>query len=198
MGPEEVPAARPKANSHYGRRSTAGVLAAVLTLAGCGSSGHTETSDGTPTTTGQPATAHSAASTKNGVTVRLTLDATTTTVGSVLRGELTVTNRLPVRGCPGTFYVTVLSSPRFGPQGGAFAAPACDQIALPPGTHRYALQAPTTYGVCSERPRGATAAIPACSPTKVLPPLPAGSYRLTLSYDLPLPVPPAIAVTIRG
>ena len=169
---------------------------------------------GHPTTsvrsTGPTATRVQASSiTRNGVTVRLILhtdrgsspsDLKTLTIlqGQSIRGTFTVSNRRAVRGCAGIFYALTLTSRATGPVGSGFTSPACNRVALRPGTHSYSVTAQSIYQACSQRRGEATPRLPACLPGGGLPNLPAGLYGVTLEYDLPLPSPPDIPIRLIG
>jgi hypothetical protein len=144
---------------------------------------------------GAKAKSHTVSVTKNGITVRFTLDTPTVVQGGDVKGVLTVKTPTAVRGCPGTFYALIFSNSETGSQGGAFSSPACVKVVIGPGTHTYRVSSPARYGACTQSGKG-TLKLPRCRGRSTMPALPVGAYTLKLAYNVNLPVPPGLSVRI--
>jgi hypothetical protein len=152
------------------------VIAASLVVAGCGSSGGAAPPGG------------SAARYTKTTTIRGLVRSDTATVraGAKVHAELVLHNstgraRVLARGCPHGFVQLTLSS-RSLTTSPAWALPACSDATFVarPGTTVYRLEVPATYLACTMRGHRAQAGSVQCLPGNRMPPLPAGTYALSV------------------
>ncbi|HUY59832.1 MAG TPA: hypothetical protein VMV16_08995 [Solirubrobacteraceae bacterium] len=151
------------------------VIAASLVVAGCGSSRGTA----------PPA---SSAARYNKLTISGFVRSDTPTVrrGAKVHAELVLHNssdrtRVLARGCPHGFVQLMLSS-RTLTVSPAWALPACSDATFVarPGTTTYPLEVPATYLACTMRGHQSQAGSIQCLPGNRMPPLPAGTYAVSV------------------
>ena len=148
------------------------------------------------------------------VQIRIVLDQTVVTAGTLIHGEALVTNTtgqtVTVHGCPKDQWLFVgLSNAQISFAAGQSAvgcSPSAFAARLPPGVTRFPITVRTTYDGCTPpwSTGKATPDAPACIPTgtpprSAAPQLPAGEY-LTKAFVTGLPAgsqdPPPIQVTL--
>ena len=151
------------------------VIALSLVAAGCGSSGGTA-----------PPAGSAARYTKPTVTGLVRSDTATVRRGAKVHAELVLHNssdrtRVLARGCPHGFVQLMLSSRRLTVSP-AWATPACSYATFVarPGTTTYRLEVPATYLACTMRGHRPQAGSVQCLRGNRMPPLPAGSYAISL------------------
>jgi hypothetical protein len=157
------------------RRALLAVIGASLLAAGCGASG------------GSASPASSAARyAKPTISGLVRSDTPTVRRGAKVRAELVLHNssgrtRVLARGCPHGFIQLMLSS-RMLTVSPSWALPACDDATFVarPGTTTYRLEVPATYLACTMRGHRPQAGSVQCLRGNRMPPLPAGTYAISL------------------
>jgi hypothetical protein len=151
------------------------VIALSLVAAGCGSSGGTA-----------PPADSAARNAKPTISGFVRSDTATVRRGAKVRAELVLHNssdrtRVLARGCPHGFIQLVLSS-RTLTASPAWALPACADATFVarPGRTTYRLEVPATYLACTMRGHRPQAGSIQCLPGNRLPPLPAGTYAVSI------------------
>jgi hypothetical protein len=139
------------------------------------------------------------------LTDRLVLSSTQVRAGARIPATIVVTNRgqAPVRladshGCRPA-YAVALTNGRFPPNVSFGADCGRAPLVLAPGVTRLKATVITTYQGCTPTKAQATRNFPECLPGKhpLLPPLPAGRYRVVLvGENLALPAPAAVPVQL--
>jgi hypothetical protein len=167
--------------------SAVAVMALAVATAGCGAGAN---GGGTRAATkGRTGARSNGASLRHQpvVTGVVRIDRSTLRAGAELRAELVLHNsssraRVLARGCPHGFVQLVLSS-RTLTASPLWALPACSDATFVArsGTTTYRLKVATTLLGCTMRGHQPSPGMPACLPGNRMPPLPAGTYAVSVA-----------------
>ena len=140
------------------------------------------------------------------IQIGLELPSTTLTAGETVQAQIIVNNDghpFDVLGCISLFGAALSSDAT--PQG--VASLACAQtFVIPAGQSSWSVQVAATYLSCTPAPsddptpipQGAGASVPTCGPGRTMPPLPAGTYTITVGGPDKLPVVDPVQVEVRS
>jgi hypothetical protein len=131
------------------------------------------------------------------VSVQVLLPSRTVKAGSQLTGHVVIDNTtghaIRTAGC-GALFTVALASKSYHP---VVASLSCLQFfTIPAGTSSYRVHVLASYLACSVGHSGG--GLPVCLPGRKAPPLPPGSYRAKLFFEVRqfAPAPPAIPVKV--
>jgi hypothetical protein len=137
-----------------------------------------------------------------GLSDRLQLVENTIRAGASVSGTLVLTNhesrtlRL-AEGCHGRpLFSVVLTSAKVS-QSGSLPLPACPDLVVRPGVHRFHFILRASFESCVQSGASGTG-VRCAEPGNTLPPLPPGRYRTSVTSATPIPRPPGVVVTVNA